>query len=864
LRVARELRENLQIPNRLTGTSNADWVRELRRLRMRGRRGQTERAQQRQQQIQPVLREIPQQIESRQQRIERIQQERLNRFITNNNFQSVLNMAFNENVRLTMRQATTVWNNLQGSGRYSIHVVGEGIDRYIAVNATTKDFIVGILIDGGFAIGRYAPNWGSDVSDNVRIDRITSMTLQRINPQRAINNRDGRFFPYINTSELDLTRYQIYNQEQAYRSSNRLHCLIHTLQQQGIKQSILNSIKLSYISGVNIRKKDLHDISKMINRDIYVYTKNGGRIAIQKIKGKKPTAETTTDIHIAIYANHYFTYEETEYSKYSINNYDELKDEEDFHNIIKKKIITNANGIQKTHIRKEANKSKINSLLMIDKFYEQGKFKKLDMTKFEETSSHIDIRDHIYLDNIENEQQLCEDKKQKEEKKDIYYADCESFVSNNSNHELYLLGCVSDKNDCIDIYNVMDDKFNSGRREGLTDPTGTPRTQSVRRGDNEEVLLETGIPSEQLVINEWLKNMTNGGKNDALCYFHNLKYDYHLLESYLNIRGRCEKDGQLYNVICIYKGKTIELRDSYKLLPFALSKFGSEFDLPKEIRKKEAIAYEYYTRENNNESIPISEYSDLLSNDEKIIFNEVVKNEPSFNICNKTFNPLEYYKEYLRLDCLVLKKGLQKFNDLIMEITRSPVRGENMGLQKMSVYDSLTISSLTDKYMKLEGSYEGIWEVQGNLRAYIAEAVYGGRVCVNKKYQKKVIEGKISDYDGVSLYPSAIHRLCDRMGGLPKGMAKRFNQNDLSGLNNLYWENKTYSIMSVKITKVNKTQQMPFIAQKEETSIRYINTPPKNPDGSLKPIIIDSITLSDYIKFHEIEYELLDGVYWNY
>ena len=44
--------------------------------------------------------------------------------------------------------------------------------------------------------------------------------------------------------------------------------------------------------------------------------------------------------------------------------------------------------------------------------------------------------------------------------------------------------------------------------------------------------------------------------------------------------------------------------------------------------------------------------------------------------------------------------------------------------------------------------------------------------------------------------------------------------------------------MTVKITKVNKTQQMPFIAQKEEGSIRYINTPPKNHDGSLKPIII--------------------------
>ena len=276
-------------------------------------------------------------------------------------------------------------------------------------------------------------------------------------------------------------------------------------------------------------------------------------------------------------------------------------------------------------------------------------------------------------------------------------------------------------------------------------------------------------------------------------------------------------------------------------MPFALYKFGEEFDLPKEIRKKEAIAYDYYTEENNNKVIPAREYRQLLSSKEKVIFEEVVKNDPSYNFLNKTFNPLEYYKEYLRLDCLVLKKGIQKFDQLIKEITEN----------KMSVYESLTISSLTDKYMKIEGSYEGVYEVQGNLRAYIAEAVYGGRVCVNKKYQKKVIEGKISDYDGVSLYPSAINRLC-RLMGLPIGKAKRFNKNELNT-----WKDKTYSIMTVKIIKVNKKQQMPFIAQKEEGSIKYINTAPT------KPIIIDSVTLEDYINFHEIEYELLDGVYWD-
>lgn len=250
--------------------------------------------------------------------------------------------------------------------------------------------------------------------------------------------------------------------------------------------------------------------------------------------------------------------------------------------------------------------------------------------------------------------------------------------------------------------------------------------------------------------------------------------------------------------------------------------------------------------------------------------------------------------------------------------------------------------------MMKEGAYDGVWDATGNLRAYIAKAVYGGRVNVNPKYKKQVINGKIADYDGVSLYPSAIYRLCRDMG-LPIGKARRFAKVEikteevrgewtgyyrLSGWNfdmilkidengkylfakddecsskkqiecgtfgakfyededyfkrlpnyleiskrtlddcklyettlekvetpleeiGKFWQKYDYSIMTVKITKVNKHQAMPFIANKTKNSIEYLNTPPE------EEIVVDSITLEDYIKFHNIEYKILDGVYWN-
>ena len=802
-------------------------------------------------------------------------QRRINRMIRANQFQQILNMVINDNQTLTNAQAQRVWNNINGQGPHVLTItLGDGRIQTIAVNDTTRDFFINILLNG-VIIEMGEVNWGSDIIDNMNINEITQLTIARLNrPARQIRNRDGRFFPYLNTTNEDLSKYQVFNQEQAYDKklvSKREHCLIHTLLKAGIDKAVVNKIKMAYIQGVAIRKKDLHNMSDIIKRNIIVHTMNGRRIAKQKIKAKVADGD---DVNIAMYENHYFIFEDTEYSKFSIINYEELKDEEDFNQIIK--IVKRGD---KSYYTKDATKSKINSLLLVDKFFKANYFKKLDLCKFEESMTHDKLKEHIYLDNIEGEQQECKssftevkppDKEQideehgefmkevfddddneplpdninnilddihnqavnifehnvkrqikkEENKKDkpkpeIYYADCESFV-NGDNHKLYLLGVVNDKSDIVDIYNVCDQ----------------PEKETVSK--------------EQQVVYKFLKNITKNGKTNALVYFHNLKYDYHLLETLINIKGRCEKDGQLYNVVCKYKGKEIELRDSFKILPFALSKFGKEFNLPKEIRKKEAIAYNYYTEENNNKVISQRDYRKLLSNKNKTIFKDAVKDCSSYNVEKHTFNPTTYYKEYLRLDCLVLKKGIQKFNELIQEITEN----------KMSVYDSLTISSLTDKYMKLEGAYNGVYEVQGNLRAYIAKAVYGGRVCVNPKYKKKVINGKISDYDGVSLYPSAINRLC-RLMGLPKGKAKRYTPNDLTGLNNSYWKNKTYSILTVKITKVNKKQQMPFIAHKTEDSIKYTNEAPE------KPIVIDSITLEDYINFHHIEYELLEGVYWN-
>lgn len=820
----------------------------------------------------------------------RSKQQRINRKIRNNNFQAVITGVLNGDT-LNALQIENLWNRITATGRHILTVFfSDGRIQNIPFNITVRDFINDILKNG--LVLREIIRYGSDLINEFDFDNITSLTITKIErPLRAIANADGAFFPHINISKVDLKPYQIFTQNEAYNKDemkNREQCLIATLTTLGIKKALVNQIKMSHVSGASISKKDLHKIANIIKKNINISTWSG-RLYQQKIKA---TPTTDDEININLYENHYFPQELTKYSPYSILHYEEVKDLPEWWNIVK---IRKDKGRKITYVRSE--KLKIGSLQLVQKLHKAGYFQKLDMTKFEESSSHIDLREHIYLDNINNEQQkvpsvstprpkeqvnyteplvekiptkeeIDEDHKsfmeemdwdetfpempkisdniekiidethevavskfvfdlerqisnchttvKPKEEKAIYYSDCETFTGG-TNHELYMLGVVGSDSDMVDIWNVCDQPVNEN------------------------------VSAQQQVVYKLLNLVTKNKTENALVYFHNLKYDNSIIEKYLSVMKRCEKDGQLYNVVCKYGGFEVEFRDSYKIIPFALKKFGKEFDLPKDIRKKEAISYSYYTKDNNNKIIKTREYRDLLNSSDKHIFSEIVKDEDSYNPEDKTFNPLEYYKKYLKLDCLVLKKGIEKFSTLISKITEN----------KMSLHDCLTISSLTDKYMKVEGAYEGIYEMGGNLRAYVAKAVYGGRVCVNSKYKKKVIHGKISDYDGVSLYPSAIYRLC-RLFGLPTGRAKRFLQSNLSN-----WEDMVYSIMTIKITKVNKKQQMPFIAHKNKDSIQYSNDPPAFPDGTFKPIVIDKYTLQDYIKFHEIEYEVLDGVYWN-
>jgi len=696
----------------------------------------------------------------------------------------IRNKQFNELFKAVLREDGERYSEQEANNIVGAMIANSEIKYIFTINntdfpltRTTDEITKKILMDG--QVIEEIPDQGSDRIYDAIVNGINTIDIVAYPINRTRPDQDGAYFPRLNSLDkhgsksseyVNLERYQIFP-----KSKDSENCLIHTLSlMPEISATQINQIKLALTAGASIAKKNLKTISEILKMTIILHHMEEQH-RVQKF------GKFENEINIALYMNHYFIYEETKYTNYSIKNYNNIKHRKNWWNLYKK------NDSSTT-------KSKISSLQLIHLMNELKYFIVGDMSNACEAAEHIDLRDRIFLDNIHNEQRPIGETEIKTNTTDIYYADFETFTGEEI-HKMFLLGCVSRKTDEVKIWNVKN------------------------------------YTSPQYMIYDFLKMLTSNGTKDATCYFHNLKYDYNIMEKYLNISSICKKDNRLYRSICYYKNKKIEFKDSCKLAAMELAQFQKNFNLDEKFNKLDAINYNYYTPENNNKLSTRAIYSRGLTENQKKTLYDTVKTE--------NFNPTSYYIEYLKMDCLVLKKGLEKFNDLILSID-----------PRLSVHTSLTISSLTDTYMLINGAYTGVYENTANLRDFVGKAIYGGRVHVNEKYIKKTIEEKIADYDGVSLYPSAIDRLCKELDGLPMGSAKRWSAEfPITDI--------VYAIYSIKITAVNKKQQMPFIAVKSTDSLDYVNTPP------LGIIQIDSTTLEDYVRFHEIEYEILDGVYWN-
>lgn len=145
------------------------------------------------------------------------------------------------------------------------------------------------------------------------------------------------------------------------------------------------------------------------------------------------------------------------------------------------------------------------------------------------------------------------------------------------------------------------------------------------------------------VINYILENF----KNNYTYYAHNLLFDYLLIiKDVMSLKIKYNWvfiEYELYELTLFYNNKIINLRCSYKLIPFALNKFYPN------LSSKKKLYFPYDILKNWNSSLPCNKFSNIDSK-------------------YSNLNIDEYLKIYSINDSFLLKEGLTNFFNTLSEL----------------------------------------------------------------------------------------------------------------------------------------------------------------------------------------------------
>jgi len=668
---------------------------------------------------------------------------------------------------------------------------------------------------------------GSDTWGEYVDEPIESIHMDKVENRRGHDvRRENAFFRFLNTTNIPLEDYQIYTKKSQVekKEEENQNCLIFTLSKvitiAKTKELLLATKSLPTTIGLSDMKRVAEIIKKKIV--MYYYDENTERNRPPLVYGK----EFEETIEIAQFKNHIFTYEQTNYTRFYINHYHEIeKFERESKTKIKDKTLVNRK--QKQFYSYEP--LKMTSLDLVVLMYKNDFFSSYNVV--EQPSNNHEVIPS--LENIEeNQSPVVEENFTTTCDNPIYiFADCESDVSK-ERHEMIAFG------------------FSCNRKY----------TEVIYKGNKQDFIEDISDALAKACFKEGLKKVEKTYNRKVIIFFHNVKYDSHLFQDMFYSSGEVCKDGQIYSKTYYIKyGIRVEFRDSYKHFGGKLADASKTFNLP--TKKQEACNYRYHTLENisSNDVVKVDIYAKGLKSGEKEVLIKNLQKEPLlFRYDGKSFNPSAYYLYYLRHDVQVLEQAMHKYRELINKITG------------LDAFNFLTISSIGYNFAKSKGCFKDLWSVKGCLREFIQKAIRGGRVYVNPNplYQCQEINENIEDFDGVSLYPSSMLRLCTEYG-LPIGEIKKGEEHDKS-----YYDYKSWYIVRIKINEIRKKQQIPCISMKIKTTtetvvdgktkkhttenLRYINEIDKPTE-----FYVDKLTLEDWIMYHDIDYEIIEGIYWD-
>lgn len=335
--------------------------------------------------------------------------------------------------------------------------------------------------------------------------------------------------------------------------------------------------------------------------------------------------------------------------------------------------------------------------------------------------------------------------------------------------------------------------------------------------------------------------LLNSIPDNSLLIAHNASFDINFLIHYLYEINIIKKGRKIISVKAKYNNKNISIKDSYLLISMPLRNFGKCFNLE---QGKEVMAYrvydKYFNEKTENKYYPIKYFVDELNdNNKEKIFLENCEKWKLLNNEKDKFNIIQYSAIYCMIDCQVLMDGYNTFRKWILELD-------------FDIDNILTLASLADQYFIKNKCYNDIYSMSGIAREFIQRTVVGGRtmVCKNKRYKLK--NCKLADFDAVSLYPSAMKRLQTELGGYLKGKPKI-----LEDLSYDFLKKQDGYFVEIKITDLRIYRDFPLMSCIENGVRNFKN------EMVGKILYMDKISLEDAILYHDIDFEIIKGYYYN-
>ena len=653
--------------------------------------------------------------------------------------------------------------------------------------------------------------------------------------------KSGAFFPYLNDkTSIDLTRYGIYNTVE--KENYSVNCLIHALQMSGrFTAGKIENLK-QYVKNHKVPVCKLKLVANALKCSI----------RIKHLDRNDTTYGNYPDtVEIGLIAGHYFLVETVYFTTYSIKNYQAEKHRINFNKLIK-------------HDEYGTSANYIDSFKCIKLLLDTNQFTPitLDSENIQATQYYNSIEQEINsLEYPEEAVRPTTSSGKKATYSNIGFADFEAST-NGEKHKEYM---------CCYVDSTIEMTF-------VTEQM-TPKDLPVTDGDFRHIITNN-------IVVKFLERL----RPNSVTYFHNLSYDFSFMADSVNILSMIKTGSMIKQVRCLFNGKMLTFKDSYSMIAEPLKKFAKMFNLK---IKKEIMPYKLYS-ENRVQyydvgtpfavkclgpvpdkdflkkarkymkgfgknsvfdyklyasSLGTNDKKEFLSEAKKFITNDIFNHnayaqhlgEKEFKtaaadfIKDGRFDHMGYAKFYCLQDCRVLKEGFETFRKWInLAFDLDPV-------------DFVSLPALSMAFFQKSGCFTDVYELSGTPRAFIQRCLQGGR-CMTRDNEKHFIHKRILDFDGVSLYPSAMARM-GYLQGVPKVIPN--DKLNMSSLNNV--DGYFIEITNVKI---NKRRHFPLQPELSNGIKNYTNDITSN-------LYVDKVAAEDLIKFQDATFDIVRGYYFD-